>query len=265
VSSPTDVYADLKTEGEVLDKLVASLDTEQWDLPTPAPGWTIKHQVAHLSSTAVLAKIAATDADLFAKVTVGADKNFDGAVDALLKPYLAASPTELLARWRGERKAANEALAVLPPAQMLPWVARQIPASALACAGLMEVFAHGQDIHDAIGAPREYTDRIGHLTWFGTRNWDFGYLVRGLTPPDVEFRYEFIGPSGVKWEFGPADAENRITGPAVDFCMLVTRRRNRADLALEITGEEADKWVDIAQAYRGSPGAGREAGQFSKS
>jgi enediyne biosynthesis protein E11 len=264
VSAPTDVYADLKTEGEVLDRILAGLDAPQWDLPTPAPGWTVKHQVAHLSSTARLAGISATDPELFAKVTAGAEQDFDAAVDALLKPYLSASPTDLLARWRAERDQANKALSALPPAQMVPWVARQIPASALACAGLMELFAHGQDIADTIGVQREYTDRIGHLTWFGTRNRDFGYMVRGLTPPDVEFRYEFTGPSGVKWEFGPADAENRVTGPAVDFCMLITRRRNRADLAVQATGAEADRWLDIAQAYRGSPGPGREPGQFDQ-
>ena len=263
MSSPTDVYADLKTEGEVLDKLVASLDTAQWDLPTPAPGWTIKHQVAHLSSTARLAGISASDPAMFAKVTVGADKDFDGAVNALLTPYLSASPADLLARWRSEREVAVKALSALPPAQMVPWVARDIPASALACAGLMELFAHGQDIYDTIGAPREYTDAIGHLTWFGTRNRDFAYLVRGLTPPEAEFRYEFTAPSGTVWAFGPEDAENRITGPAVDFCMLVTRRRNRADLAVTATGADADQWLDIAQAYRGSPGPGREPGQFA--
>src|ERR1700722_19120117 len=144
VSVPTDVYADLKTEGEILDQMVAGLDGTQWELPTPAPGWTVKHQVAHLSSTARLAGISATDPELFAKVTTGAEQDFDAAVDALLKPYLAASPTDLLARWRSERDQANKALSALPPAQMVPWVARQIPASALACAGLMELFAHGQ-------------------------------------------------------------------------------------------------------------------------
>jgi len=264
VSEPTDVYADLKTENEVLDQLVAGLDAAQWDLPTPAPGWTIKHQVAHLSSVARIAGIAASDPDLFVKVTAGADKNFDGAVGAMLTPYLEASPADLLARWRTERDETAKALSVLPPAQMLPWVVRQIPAGVLAAAGLMELFAHGQDIADAVGVHPEYTDTIGHLAWFATRNRDFGYEVRGLTPPDVEFRYELTAPSGTRWEFGPADAENRITGPAVDFCLLVTRRRHRADLAVSATGPEAGHWLDIAQAYRGSPGPGREPGQFSK-
>jgi len=264
VTDPTDVYTDLRTEGEVLDHLVAGLDAAQWDLPTPAPGWTIKHQVAHLSSTARIAGIAATDAELFAKVTVGADKDFDAAVNAILMPYLDLSPADLLARWRSEREDATKALSAHPPGELLPWVARQIPAGALACAGFMELFAHGQDIHDAIGAPREYSDRIGHLVWFGTRNRDFGYLVRGLTPPEAEFRYEITGPSGKVWEFGPADAENRITGPAVDFCLLVTRRRHHSDLAIVATGAEAEKWLDLAMAYRGSPGPGRQPGQFSR-
>lgn len=263
MSHPTDVYVDLTAEGEALDQIVAGLDAKEWESPTPAPGWTIKHQVAHLSSIARIAEIAASDPELFVKVTTGADQDFDAAVQALLTPYLAATPGDLLTRWRAERDGAAKALAALPPDQILPWVVRPIPASVLACAGIMELFAHGQDIADAAGVRREYTDRIGHLAWFATRNRDFGYQVRGLTPPDAPFRYELTAPSGAVWEFGPADAENRITGPAVDFCLLVTRRRHRADLALRAAGKQADQWMDIAQAYRGSAGAGRTPGQFS--
>lgn len=258
----SDAYKDLEAENEAIDEIVAGLDATQWKSPTPAPGWTIKHQVAHLSSIARIAGIAASDPELFRKVSSGADKNFDAAVEALLTPYLDASPAELLTRWRTERAGAFRALAALPPDRMVPWVARSIPAGVLACAGIMELFAHGQDIADAIGVRREYTDRIGHLVWFATRNRDFGYQARNLTPPDEEFRFELTAPSGVLWEFGPADAVNRITGPAVDFCMLVTRRRHRADLSLHATGEQADYWMDIAQAYRGSPGEGRVPGQF---
>jgi uncharacterized protein (TIGR03084 family) len=126
----------------------------------------------------------------------------------------------------------------------------------------MELFAHGQDIADTVGAQREITDRIGHLAWFAARNRDFGSQVRGLTPPEAQFRYELTAPSGEAWEFGPANAEQRITGPAVDFCLLVTRRRHRDDLAVRATGADADGWLDIAQAYRGSPGTGRQPGQF---
>jgi uncharacterized protein (TIGR03084 family) len=263
VSQPTDVFTDLAAEGEALDKIVADLGAAQWALETAAPGWTIRHQVAHMASIFRIAGLAGSDPDVFVKVTAGAATDFDAAVGALLTPYLGISPDDLLARWRSERDASVRVLAALPPDQLVPWVARSLPVRVLACAGMMELFAHGQDIADAVGARREYTDRIGHLAWFATRNRDFGYQVRGLTPPEAEFRYELTAPSGALWEFGPADAEQRVSGPAVDFCLLVTRRRHRDDLALRAAGPEADRWLDIAQAYRGSPGPGRRPGQFS--
>jgi uncharacterized protein (TIGR03084 family) len=133
----------------------------------------------------------------------------------------------------------------------------------LACAGMMELFAHGQDIADALGVTRTPDDRLWHIALFATLVWDFGYQSRGLTPPDTQFRYELTAPSGALWEFGPADAEERITGPAEDFCLLVTRRRHRDDLRLTAMGEEADRWLDLAQAYRGPAGAGRRPGQFA--
>jgi enediyne biosynthesis protein E11 len=209
-----------------------------------------------------LAGIAASDPDAFREMTAGAAEDFDGAVNALLSPYLSARPAVLLSRWRSERAAAADALAAVPPDRIVPWVARSIPAGILACAGIMELFAHGQDIADAVGARRGYNDRIRHLAGFAARNRDFGYLVRGLTPPTEQFRFELTAPSGALWTFGPAEAGQRITGPALDFCFLVTRRRHRADLGLVAVGAEADRWLDIAQAYRGSPGPGRQPGQF---
>jgi uncharacterized protein (TIGR03084 family) len=261
---PTDVYADLSAEGEALDGLVAGLDAAQWALPTPAPGWTITHQIAHLSSVARLAGMAASDPETFQKMAAGAEADFDAAVQALLSPYLGLQPAVLLTRWRSERAAATSAVAALPPDRMVPWVARSIPAGVLACAGLMELFAHGQDIADAIGAHRDYDDRIRHLVGFAVRNRDFGYLVRGRTPPAEPFGFELTAPSGALWEFGPTGAQQRVTGPAVDFCLLVTRRRHRDDLALTAVGTEASQWLDIAQAYRGSPGTGRSPGQFRR-
>jgi uncharacterized protein (TIGR03084 family) len=262
VGLPTGVYADLAAEGESLDRLIAGLSAQEWDLPTPAPGWSVKHQVAHLSSIFCIAGLAASDPASFEKIAAGAAADFDGAVHALLTPYLTYSPEALLDRWRTERAVATEKLTALPPETMVPWVARKIPAAFLACAGIMEVFAHGQDIADAVGVQRDYTDWIGHLAGFAARNRDFGYLAHGLTPPAAEFRFELTLPSGGRLEFGPADAEQRITGPVLDFCLLVTRRRHRADLEVAATGALADEWLNIAQAYRGSPGAGRSPGQF---
>lgn len=257
------VFSDLAAEAEAVDRLVAGIDASQWELPTPAPGWTIANQVAHLAFIFRLAGTAASDPEAFAALTAAAANDFDGAVNAALADYADDSPEVLLARWRAERDACVEALAAVPEGQTVPWLVNPLPAVVLACAGIMELFAHGQDIADALGVRREATDRLGHLVIFAVLTKDFGYQSRGLTPPDSQFRFEITAPSGEVWAYGPEDATQRITGPAEDFCLLVTRRRHRDDVAVTAIGEDADHWLDIAQAYRGPAGAGRAPGQFA--
>jgi len=261
---PHPVLADLAADGEEVDRLVADLNDAQWTLPTPAPGWTIAHQIAHLTATFQLAATAAADPAGFQALAARLSDDFDANVAAALAPYLASPPATLLGQWRQARTAAGQALAGIPPDQLVPWLVRPLPAPVLAAAGIMELFGHGQDIADTLGVHREPTDRLRHLVEFAVRTWDFGYLARGEPVPDVTFRFELTGPSGAVWQHGPAGSRQRITGPAVDFCLLVTRRRHRADLALVATGAEADHWLDIAQAYRGSAGAGRVPGQFAE-
>jgi uncharacterized protein (TIGR03083 family) len=45
------VLADLAAEGDRLDALVADLSDEGWRTPTPAAGWDVATQVAHLAWT----------------------------------------------------------------------------------------------------------------------------------------------------------------------------------------------------------------------
>ncbi|RKT19393.1 uncharacterized protein (TIGR03084 family) [Streptomyces sp. 1114.5] len=259
-----DVISALVAEGEAVEALVADLADTDWARPTPAPGWTIAHQIAHLAATFKLAGTAAGDPETFKALAASIGSDFDGAVQQALKPYLAAStPQILLERWNAERRAAEQALAAVPADRPVPWLVRPLTAPILAAAGMMELFGHGQDIADTLGVRREPTDRLRYLVEFAVRTWDFGYQARKLATPETEFRYEITAPSGARWEFGPADAEQCISGPAVDFCLLVTRRRHRDDLALTAHGKDADAWLDIAQAYRGPAGPGRTPGQFS--
>jgi uncharacterized protein (TIGR03084 family) len=263
MSAQQEVITDLIADGEEIDRMVTNLDDAQWRLPTPAPGWTIAHQVAHLTATFRLAATAAADPSAFHSLAARLGDDFDANVATALSPYLAHPPDLLREQWRAGRTAAERALAQVPAGQLVPWLVRPLPAPVLAAAGMMELFAHGRDIADALRIRPQYTDRLRHLVTFAVRTWDFGYLARALTPPEVELRFEITGPSGAVWRHGPADAEQRITGPAVDFCLLVTRRRHRADLAVKATGPDADQWLDIAQAYRGPAGPGRSPGQFA--
>jgi uncharacterized protein (TIGR03084 family) len=262
VTGQQDVFTHLAAETEAVDRMVAGLDAAQLELPTPAAGWTVAHQIGHLAFIFRLAGAAASDPETFKAMTDGAEKDFDGAVNAALQPYLAESPEGLIARWQSESTDAVKALSAAHE-PLVPWLVRPLPPAVLACAGMMELIGHGQDIADGLGVERPLTDRVKWVCGFAVQVWDFGYLARGETPPDTEFRFELTSPSGELWEFGPEDATQKITGSAADFCLLVTRRRHRDDTDVTATGSDADHWLDIAQAYRGSPGPGRKAGQFA--
>ncbi|MFC8849255.1 MULTISPECIES: TIGR03084 family metal-binding protein [unclassified Micromonospora] len=260
-----DVIADVVADAEDIDRMIAGLDESQWRLPTPAEGWTVAHQVGHLAFVFRIAGLAAGNPEAFKGLTqrIGAGFGaFDKAVNAALDEYLALSREALVVRWRAERDAGVAALAAVPDGTLVPWLVRPIPAPVLCAAGMTEMFAHGQDIADALGVEREHTDRIRQIVGFVVHTRDFGYESNDLTPPAEQFRFDITAPSGEQWVFGPADATQTITGPAVDLCLLAGRRRHHADLGLVATGPDAQAWLELAQAYRGPAGKGRAPGQF---
>jgi uncharacterized protein (TIGR03084 family) len=129
--------------------------------------------------------------------------------------------------------------------------------TSMATARLMETWAHGEDVADALGVSRTPTDRLRHVAYLGVRTLRHSFATHGRPEPAEPVRLELVGPGGDLWAYGPADAANRLTGPALDFCLLVTQRRHRADLALVPAGPVADEWLDVAQAFAGPPGSGR--------
>lgn len=167
------------------------------------------------------------------------------------------APARLLATWRAGRSELERTLRSAPPGTRIPWYGPPMSAASMATARLMETWAHGQDVADALGVMRTPTDRLQHVVRIGVRTRNFAFGVRGLSAPGEEFRVELVGPSGELWMYGPEGAAQRVTGPALDFCLLVTQRANRTDLAVRAEGPDADKWLDIAQAFAGPSGAGR--------
>ena len=63
------------------------------------------------------------------------------------------------------------------------------------------------------------------------------------TPPADEFRVELTARPATPGRGDPSDAAQRVSGPALDFCLLVTQRRHRDDLAVHADGAEADAWL----------------------
>jgi uncharacterized protein (TIGR03084 family) len=255
------LLADLAAEGEALDAVVAELEDSAWLTPTPAEGWTIAHQIAHLAWTDERALEAVREPDRFAADSAGID--LGAVVFEAAARGVGEDPVTLLTRWRAGRLALAVELRELPEGVRLPWYGPPMSAASMATARLMETWAHGLDVTDALRLPLSPSSRLRHVAHFGIRTRDYAFARAGRPAPAEPFRIELAGPGGRVWTWGPEGAAQRVTGPALDFCLRVTRRRHRADLALQATGPDADRWLDLAQVFAGSPGAERPAGTGS--
>jgi uncharacterized protein (TIGR03084 family) len=254
---------DLAAESAVTRALVASLDEAGWRTPTPAAGWNIADQIGHLAYFDEVAVRSAVHPEEFlaelaaVQATGGIDPDviaarFRDRSGAQMVAWFDAARAELLKTFRG-----------IDPSTRLPWFGPALSAASSLTARLMETWAHTQDIADALGVTREPTERLRHVAHIGVGARAFSYAVNGRTQSPIPVRVELTAPDGATWTWGPADAKDRVVGPVLDFCLLVTQRRHRDDLALAIEGPAATEWMAIAQAFAGAPGPGRPAGLFS--
>jgi uncharacterized protein (TIGR03084 family) len=259
----TALLADLRAEGDELDAMVASLPDGGWIRPTPSAGWTIAHQVAHLAWTDDRALLSTTDTEAFhaeAAEALRAHPSPQRWVDEGAAEGARTPPAELLDRWRRGRARLADALAAVPAGVKLPWYGPPMSPASMATARLMETWAHTTDVADALGVRRVPTARLRHVAHLGVRTRDFAYGAMNLIPPAEPFLVRLDAPDGSVWAWGPQDAAQRVSGPALDFCLLVTQRVHREDTRLVAVGTDADRWLDLAQAFAGPPGDGRKPG-----
>ncbi len=262
---PADLAAlvgDVAAETAALQAILDPLPDASWGIATPAPGWAIADQVSHLAYFDEVAIMSASDPAAFAVELARISAGGGVDPDTIAAQYRQLTPVQLR-DWFG--RARGDLLAVfagLDPAARVPWFGPPMSVASSLTARLMETWAHGQDIADAVGAQREPTHRLRHVAHIGVGARAFSYAMHGLAVPAAPVRVELVAPSGDLWTWGPVAAVDRVTGPALDFCLLVTRRRHRADTAVTAQGPIADQWLTIAQAFAGPPGAGRTPGQF---
>ena len=243
---------DLRAEQADLRRIVETADL---DAATPAQGWDVRDAVAHLAGTDVEALKAATRPEQFVAELPQVAQDIDGFLTGQLTARRGLTREQLLADWQAGFDAMVEAFAGVPAGTKVPWYGPPMSPASFATARLMEYWAHGQDVADGIGVQREPTGRLRHVCHLGVRTRGFAYVNRGLAPPEAPVSVALAAPDGSTWTFG--EGEQRVTGPALDFCLLVTQRRHRDDLALVAEGPDADRWLDVAQCFAGPPGPGR--------
>lgn len=261
----SDVRDDLLAEQAALDEVVDALADDDFTRPTPSPGWSVADQLGHLSYFDRAAALAVTDPPRFAVLRDALLNSFGGGVEEAdrltLESARTMTPAALVDHWRSGRRMLAGAAATLGEDTRVEWYGPSMGSKSFLTARLMECWAHGQDIVDAVGARRPPTDRLRHIAQLGviTRAWS--YVNRGEEPPEGAVRVALAAPSGDEWAWGPAEADATVTGAAEDFCLVVTQRRHLTDTGLVVEGELARDWLQRAQAFAGPATDGPAAGE----
>lgn len=250
---PATTVDHLRAEGDELDALVAGLSPDRWRLPTPAVGWSIAHQIGHLTWSDEVAASAMTSPADFAPMVGPVLADGSTVVDVAAAELASLGPDDLLGRWRSGRLALADLLDAADPGATIPWFGPPMSPRSMATARLMETWAHGTDVADALGLDRTPTGRLRDIAHLGVRTRDFAHRLHGEPVPQTPFRIELEAPEGGTWTWGPDDAEERITGPAADFCLVVTQRRRLERTDLRVVGDQARRWLTFAQVFAGRP------------
>lgn len=240
----------LEREQTSLQAEVRDLTPDEWFRPTPAKGWDVRDTIAHLADTDEIAIDTCTGGprplnDFAAQFASPEDTTLWGVLRGRRLPG-----HEVLAWWEETSARERDVLAGLDPASRVPWGLGMRPPS-LVTARLMETWAHGLDVRAALGVPIVDTDVLRHVAWLSYRALPYAFSFAGREAPPGEVRVELTSPSGdAIWEYGPAGAPNRITGPAAEFCRLFAQRMSRDEARnLVAEGGGAVAALEVARAF----------------
>lgn len=251
-SASGDVLDHLAHQATIVDSLLVNRPSEAWTRPTPAAGWTVTHHVAHLLWTDDNARNSLLGRHAFAAIAEKWRSDVHADPDIQFTASDGLDPTELLTRWRSNRAELVSILRRASPGPGTDGPALPVDPAGLASVLVMETWAHGHDIADALGMPYPATEALRHIADLGVRTRGFSYANRGLEAPAAKIRIELDGPDGQRWNWGPERGyTDSITGTAEDFCFAVTQRKHLYELDLAVTGPNAIEWLRIAQAFSG--------------
>jgi uncharacterized protein (TIGR03084 family) len=259
-----ELCVDLEAEQLTVDAYLEGLSEEAWLLPTPADGWLVRDQISHLCFFEQNALLALTDPVAFDRHALTLTDMVSGVAVVGDTPDLALgrsmNGTALAARWRADREFTRRAalkVAENNASARVPWYGPAMSLASFITARIMETWAHGTDISDALGFAPAASDRLAHVCLLGVRARRYTFVVNGLSDPGDPVLIDVTSPAGERWTWGPESCRDRVSGTALDLALLFTQRRRREDTSLIVHGPTAELWMSIAQAFAGPPGPGR--------
>ena len=247
---------DFLDESEALYALIKDLDDDALGMQTAFKGWTINAVIGHLH-------MWNHAADLSLAGEGGFEALFNGFVE-----HMAAGGTfnsyesewrgdlngrALVAEWRAFAHAMAERFGAADPKARVAWAGPGMSVRSSISARLMETWAHGQEVYDLLGVRRVNHDRIRNIAVLGLNTYGYCFQNRQLEIPEPRPFLRLTAPSGALWEMGEPHETEVIEGLAEEFCQVVTQTRHVADTSLQVQGENAAAWMEIAQCFAGAP------------
>ena len=258
--STSELCSDLQAEHESLERIVADLSPKLWGRPTPAAGWDVRDTISHLCFFDEAATLAIEDPPGFEKwreelvgnMARGSTPDVDMGRDL-------RNDVRLVDRWSHSRHRFVEvatAAGNLPTPRRVTWFGPPMSLPSFVTARIMETWAHGVDIRDALDEPllpQAGTGRLRHICHLAYGARAFTFAAHNVADPGDPVRFEVSGLDGSAWTWGPDDADQWVTGTALEMALVFTQRRHPARTSVRAHGATAETWLSIAQAFAGPP------------
>lgn len=250
------VIADLAAQHAELRTILTDLTVDQWAAPSRCPGWSVADVVLHLAQSDEVAIASARGVEPLDGADTGWDLSpmregtatIDEVVAAAVDAQRGAAPADLLARWARAADDLVAALAAADPKRPLRWVVGELPARTLATTRLTECWVHTGDVAEAVGRTLPFSDRLWHIARLAWRTIPYAFARAGQAPAGP-VAVILRTPDGRTWEFGDAGAPTTVTGDAVTFCQVATRRVPGHSSGLQAVGPDADAVLDLVRTF----------------
>ena len=253
---------DLLDENQALDAFVSGLSEAQWREPTVFFGWSTFDEIMHLIYVDRFALVSIVDPPRFAEMREAQRQAVMAGTEMSVltrQEFGELGKQALLAFWRGQYRELIAQMSTRPLDGRIAWFGPDMGIGSMVAARQMEVWAHGQDIYDLFRQKRAPAARLRNICDLGVRTYGWSFANRQLPRPGPAPRVSLTAPDGSVWSWND-DADDSVTGPAEDFAMIVTQRRNVLDTRIICQGETALRWMAIAQCFAGPPADPPDAG-----
>ncbi|MCB9961369.1 MAG: TIGR03084 family metal-binding protein [Hyphomonas sp.] len=240
---------DFIDESHALLYLLSSHADDDYERITQFKDWTINDVLRHLHYWNWMAGLQLADE---ARLSNELDLVATDGMRARERAFAdGMSGNVLMNAWWQQVEQTGALFSKADPKARLKWAGPEMSARSSITARLMETWAHGQEVFDALGAQREESDRLKNIVILGVNTFGWTYAVRKQKPPGEMPYVRLTAPSGALWEFGDPASGDRVSGSASEFCQVVTQTRNVKDTSLAVSGPVAEDWMSKAQCFAG--------------